>query len=126
MEMSLSARFSPYQSETWSISTIGISMIPAALAWTFRLATTLTSGGIPSSSSTLASHVGAQPPAVLRLARPLHRRHSVRPAQAVAQPDPKQVQQHDDRQQQERRDENHRTPPTDGRRLETHLGEWGS
>src|SRR2546422_11333146 len=84
MEMSLSASFSPYQSETWSISTIGISMIPAALAWTYRLATTLTSGGIPSSSSTLASHAGAQPAAVLRLARPLHRRHTGPPAQAGA------------------------------------------
>src|SRR2546428_931744 len=109
MEMSLSASFSPYQSETWSISTIGISMIPAALAWTFRLATTLTSGGIPSSSSTLASHAGAQPPAVLRLARPLHRRHSVRPAQAGAQPDRKQGQPHHHPPQAERREENHPT-----------------
>src|SRR3989442_5247892 len=96
MEMSLSASFSPYQSETWSISTIGISMIPAALAWTFRLATTLTSGGIPSSSSTLASHAGAQPPAVLRLARPFRPRQSARPLQAGAQPDPqKGLAQHD-------------------------------
>ena len=50
METSFSASFSPYQSETCSISTIGASMIPAGLAWGFRFGATWTLAATTSSS----------------------------------------------------------------------------
>src|SRR5437899_120559 len=108
IETSLRASLSPYQSETWSISTIGASMILAALAWGLRLAATGTWVDMPFSSSSRSTRpAGPQPRDGLRLA-PLDRRHRVRPAQAVAQPDREEVHQHDDPEQQERRDEHHR------------------
>jgi hypothetical protein len=48
--MSLSACFSPYHKDTRSISTIGVSMIPAALAWGFKFAAMWTWVTIPFSS----------------------------------------------------------------------------
>src|SRR5207247_4041136 len=85
-----------YQRLRRSISTMGISMIEAALAWGLRLAVTWT---LPATASSL------------------HGRRRVPATQAVAHADGEQVERDHDDQQQERRREHHGARGVDVRRL---------
>src|SRR5882762_2353036 len=97
METSFSASFSPYQSETCSISTIGASMIPATLAWAFRFGAIWT---LPAMTSSLFLIL-------------LDCRHGVLPPEPVTGADGEQVEQDHDQEQEHRGHEHHRARGVD-------------
>src|SRR5688572_31484262 len=117
--MSLSACLVPYQRASCSISTMGASMIAAALAWGFRLAATWIAGGIDSSYPSLGTIVGCHGSAAASRAfggvgampgppAPSDGRGRVLAAQPVPHPDGDQVQEHDEREHVRGGREHHR------------------
>src|SRR6185295_14326448 len=104
IEMSLRAILAPYQSDRWSISTMGISMMGPGLPPGFRLDDTLNTDPDIDPSSGWS-----------------HRRRRVAATQPVAHADREQVQDHHDHEQQQRGGEDHRPRRVYVGRLEPHV-----